>query len=75
MPPEVRTKTEDEGDDERCVLTGHAAEPGQAWCGRKVSSMEWAFVDATHALLATRNGTRIPVCAACKTALRKVLDA
>lgn len=54
---------------------GTGAAGTSAWCGAPDGIMEWRFVDATHALLALRNGTAITPCPACLRAIRLVIDA
>lgn len=55
----------------KCVMTG-MANSSESWCGRRVS-MEWAFVDATHALLNARQGQRLLICPKCSKAMAEAL--
>ena len=56
-----------------CVATGEA-HSRMSWCGRKISSSEWQFVDPTHALLSLRQGSLVPMCHDCVRAMRLVLN-
>jgi hypothetical protein len=55
------------------IDTGHI--DGRAWCGVHRNSLEWRFTDASHALLALRDGTGIGPCSACLRAMREIIDA
>lgn len=50
--------------DYRCINLGAQDEQNKSWCGRS-TSCEWAFVDVTHAALASRNGSGISICPNC----------
>jgi hypothetical protein len=80
----ISEAVEDDDEDARCVLLGYAHDSDDpkiralsnvTWCGERVSlMMTWTFLDASHALLAIRNGSRIPVCAKCRAEIRKLLQ-
>lgn len=57
-----------------CVLLGMADKPRETWCGRRLS-MEFHFVDATHALLNAAQGGRLLICDGCAAAIKKALEA
>ena len=73
----IRAVARDDTHDEaaKCAATGRADEPQTSWCGRRVALSEWSFIDASHALLAMKQGSRLTLCLACRAAIRKVLDA
>lgn len=47
-------------------------ESSKSWCGRDVS-WEWAFEDATHAILNARNMGRLLICRECSKKLVEVI--
>lgn len=44
-------------------------DPRVSWCGTRISATEWAFVDATHALLSIQQGSAISACPSCVAAI------
>lgn len=50
-------------------LTKH--DPRLAWCGTRMSSLEWSYVDANHVLNAIRSDGPSP----CIECLRKMMEA
>ena len=56
----------------RHIDTGHV--DGRAWCGAHRNSLDWRFTDASHALLALRDGTSISPCVACLREMRRIID-
>ena len=62
-----------------CVLTGMFDRPEkricETWCGRKNVSMEFTYMDAGHASLLARSGTRLMVCPTCAHEIVKALKA
>lgn len=50
----------------------HADRDGEAWCGAKVSSVDWTFADIDHAAYNGMNGGRL---LSCKKCVEAVIDA
>ena len=56
-----------------CALLGLANDPRHAWCGRLIPGSEWAFTDASHALLNERAEGRLTLCPKCASAMKKTI--
>jgi hypothetical protein len=56
-----------------CVEHDHADLKGTSWCGRRLWSMDWRFVDIDHAANNGLNGGRLVACPACVTAITTAL--
>lgn len=61
----------------KCALTGMFDGPDKqihdTWCGR-TNVYEFAFTDASHAILNARNRGRLLLCPECSKAIAKTLE-
>jgi len=55
-----------------CIAHTHKELKGKAWCGNKLSSMDWCFESIDHAVYAI-NQSSIAVCPDCLNAIIKVV--
>lgn len=56
----------------KCCLVGYAGD-SSTWCGRLVNATEWCFVDASHAILNSKNNGRLLLCPTCSLEIEKEL--
>lgn len=61
-----------------CVLLGTFVEGTdrpeyETWCGRRTGNVEFAFVNASHAVLSARSGSRLLACEKCSKSISETL--
>lgn len=58
----------------KCVRLTNGSS-ARTWCDRAIAPLEWAFLDAGHAVQAALDRGRLLICPECAAAMREALDA
>lgn len=59
---------------EKHIRRTHADKVNESWCGERLYSHEWAFVDVDHALHSIEQGTRILPCPTCLSRIQRLVS-
>ena len=57
----------------KCIKHTHADYPKTSWCGKSISSFDWAFQNIDHAAYATMNEDRLIPCPVCLDKIAETL--
>jgi hypothetical protein len=57
----------------KCINDAHLDNTGLSWCGCRIETFEFSFVDIGHAAMNGRNGGRLVACPECVSAICEAL--
>ncbi len=58
----------------KCIQHTHTERDKTSWCGKSLSTFDWAFQDIDHAVYAIMSEARQVPCSECIAAIREVFE-